>query len=215
LRDWSLYKVYGARWLSSFLYLEAHVDLSKFKTSDWLKIGGAIGFLIFGFFEWVTIDGPSGFGSIGGGSNVFDFFWTGTLPWILIIATGVITFLLVQGTMKPGSLPWPLIFLLATGLAALLLLIRLIFNPIEGSDALEGSGYSVGRGIGMILSVISGLAAFAGAFLGFKESGGDFSDLKDMNKIKGAFQGGGGGDDSAPPPPPTGMTPPPPPPPPA
>jgi hypothetical protein len=28
-------------------YLEAHVDLSKFKTSDWLKIGGAIGFLIF------------------------------------------------------------------------------------------------------------------------------------------------------------------------
>jgi hypothetical protein len=66
----------------------------------------------------------------------------------------------------------------------------------------------------MILSVVSGLAAFAGAFLGFKESGGDFNDLKDMNKIKGAFQGSGGGE-SAPPPPPPGMTPPPPPPPPA
>ena len=71
------------------------------------------------------------------GGNVFDFFWTGTLPWILVIATGVITFLLVQGMMKPGTLPWPLIFLVATGLAALLLLIRLIFNPIDGSDALE------------------------------------------------------------------------------
>jgi hypothetical protein len=160
----------------------------------------------------VTIDGPSGLGSIGGGGNVFDFFWTGTLPWILVLATGVITFLLVQGTMKPGALPWPLIFLLATGLAALLLLIRLLFNPIDGSDALEGTGYSIGRGVGMFLSVISGLVAFAGAFLGFKESGGDFSDLKDMNKIKGAFQGSGG--ESAPPPPPPGMTPPPPPPPP-
>ena len=42
--------------------------------------------------------------------------------------------------------------------------------------------------------MISGLVAFAGAFIGFKESGGDFNDLKDMNKIKGAFQGSGGGD---------------------
>ena len=202
--------MYGARRLSLFLYLEAKVDLSKFKTSDWLKVGGAVGFLIFGFFKWITVDGPAGFGSSSAG-NVFDFFWTGTLPWILIIATGVITFLLVTGTMKAGSLPWPLIMLGATGLAALLLLIRLIFNPLEGSDTIESLGGSVGRGIGMILSVLAGLAAFAGAFMGFKESGGDLSDLKDMNKIKGAFQGA----DDSPPPPPPGMTPPPPPPPPA
>lgn len=117
--------------------------------------------------------------------------------------------------MKPGSLPWPLIMLAATGLAALLLLIRLLFNPIDGKDVLESSGFSVGRGIGMILSVISGLAAFAGAFMGFKESGGDLSDLKDMNKIKGAFQGSGGESAPPPPPPPPGMAPPPPPPPPA
>jgi hypothetical protein len=146
---------------------------------------------------------------------VFDFFWTGTLPWILVIATGVITFLLATGTMKPGSLPWPLIMLIATGIAALLLLIRFIFNPLAGSDALEAAGISFGRGIGMILSVISGLVAFAGAFMGFKESGGDFNDLKDMNKLKGAFQGGGSNSAPPPPPPPPGMTPPPPPPPPA
>jgi hypothetical protein len=187
------------------------VDLSKFKTSDWLKVGGAVGFLIFGFFKWVKVEA---FGFSAGGGNVFDFFWTGTLPWILILATGVITFLLVAGTMKPGTLPWPLIMLGATGLAALLLLIRLIFNPIDGKDAIESAGGSVGRGIGMILSVISGLVAFAGAFMGFKESGGELSDLKDMNKIKGAFQGAGG-DAAPPPPPPPGMTPPPPPPPPA
>ncbi len=191
------------------------MDFSKFKTSDWMKVGGAAGFLIFGFVKWVTIEGPAGFGSAAGG-NVFDFFWTGTLPWILIIATGVITFLLAGGIMKPGSLPWPLIMLAACGLAALLLLIRVLFNPIDGSDAIESIGGSVGRGVGMILSAISGFVVFAGAIMGFKESGGELSDLKDMNKIKGAFQGAGGSDDGAtpPPPPPPGMTPPPPPPPP-
>jgi hypothetical protein len=197
----------------SVIYLEAHVDLSKFKTSDWMKVGGAIGFFIFGFFDWVTIEGPGGIDA-GGGGNVFDFFFTGTIPWILIIATGVITFLLVQGVMKSGSLPWPLIMLIATGLAALLLLIRILFNPIDGSDAVEAFGGSVGRGIGMILAVISGLVVFAGAFMGFKESGGDFNDLKDMNKLKASFQGSGESA-SPPPPPPPGMTPPPPPPPPA
>jgi hypothetical protein len=198
---------------SRVVNLEAEVDLSKFKKSDWLKIGGAVGFLIFGFLDWVTVELAGGV-DLGGGGNVFDFFWTGTLPWILIIATGVLTFLLAAGMMKPGSLPWPLIMLAATGLAALLLVIRIVFNPIDGSDVIESAGGSVGRGIGMILSVISGLVAFAGAFIGFKESGGELGDLKDMNKLKGAFQGGS---DSTPPPPPppSGMTPPPPPPPPA
>ena len=190
------------------------MDLSTFTKSDWMKIGGAVGFFIFGFFKWVTVEGPGGVGSASAG-NVFDFFWTGTLPWIIIIATGVITFLLANGTMKAGSLPWPLIMLAATGLAALLLLIRLLFNPLEGSDAVEAFGGSVGRGIGMILSAISGFVAFAGAVLGFKESGGDFNDLKDMNKLKASFQGGGSESAPPPPPPPPGMTPPPPPPPPA
>ncbi len=188
------------------------MDLSKFKTSDWLKVGGAIGFFIFGFFSWTTVSGPGGVGG-DSGFNVFHFFFTGTIPWILVIATGIITFLLATGSMKSGTLPWPLIMLIATGLAALLLLIRLLFNPLDGKDAIESFGGSVGRGIGLILSVISGFAAFAGAFMGFKESGGDFNDLKDMNKIKGAFQGSG--DSAPPPPPPPGMAPPPPPPPPA
>ena len=92
----SLYKVYGPRGLECD-YLEAHVDLEYVQKSDWMKIGGAVGFFIFGFFKWVTVEGPAGLGSAHGG-NVFDFFWTGTLPWIIIIATGVITFLLANGT---------------------------------------------------------------------------------------------------------------------
>jgi hypothetical protein len=174
------------------------VDFSKFKTSDWLKVGGAAGFLIFGFFNWVTV---SGFGFSDSGGNVFDFFWTGTIPWILVIGTGVITVLLKMGTIKEGKIQWPLIMLIATGLAAILLILRVLINPIEGKDLIESAGGSVGRGIGMWLSAASGIAAAAGAFLGFKEAGGDLADLKDPNKLKGAF-GAGGGDTPPPPPPP-------------
>lgn len=192
------------------------MDFSKFKTSDWLKVGGALAFLIFGFLDWISISVPAGGFDIGdtSGGNVFDFFWTGELPWALVLATGVISFLLVAGIMKKGSLPWPLIFLAATGLASLLMLIRIIFNPLEGKDTLESFGYDVGRGIGMWGSTIGTLVACAGAFMGFTESGGSLADLKDVNKMKGQFGGSAGGG-TPPPPPPPGMTPPPPPPPPA
>lgn len=182
------------------------MDLSSFTKSDWMKIGGAVGIFIFGFFDWVTFE-ALGFSESGG--NVFDFFWTGVLPWLLILAVGAITVLLALKVLKPAQAPWPLIMLAAAGLAAFLLLMRLIFNPLEGSDAIEALGGDVGRGIGMYLSVISGLVAFAGAFLGFKEAGGDLNDLKDVNKLKGQFTGGGA------PAAPAASTPPPPPPPPA
>ncbi len=181
------------------------MDLSKFKTSDWLKIGGALVFLVFGFMSWIStsVDGVDVPGS--DSANVWDFFWTGMLPWLLVLGTGVITFLLISGTVKAGGLPWPLIMLGATGLAALLLLIRVVFNPLEDRDLVESFGVEIGRGIGMIGSAVGGCLAFAGALMGFKDSGGSLSDLKDMNKMKSQFGGGGG---AAPPPP--GMPPPPP-----
>lgn len=192
------------------------MDISSFTKSDWMKLGGAIGIFIFGFFDWVTFEA---FGFSESGGNVFDFFWTGMLPWFLIIGVGVLTVLLVLKVLSPTQAPWPLIMLAATGLAAFLLLMRLLFNPIEGSDLIESAGGDIGRGFGMYLSVISGLVAFAGAFLGFKESGGDLNDLKDVNKLKGQFSSGSGAAPASstpppPPPPPAGpdSTPPPPPP---
>ena len=182
------------------------MDFSKFKTSDWLMIGGGIGIFIFGFFNWVTV---SGFGFSSSGGNVFDFFFTGTIPWLLVIASAVITVLLVQGILKADQAPWPLILLVATGLAALLLLLRLIFNPIDGKDQIEAAGGDVGRGIGMILSVLAGLVAAAGGYLNFQASGGTLKDLTDVDKLKSSFAKGDGakGDDAPPPPPP--MDPPP------
>lgn len=155
------------------------MDLSKFKQSDWLKVGGAAVVLVFAFFDWVEFD-AGGFGSFG--VNAFEFEFTGTLPWILVVATGVLTFLMAGGLMKPGNLPWPLLMLAATALATVLMLIRLLFNP--GASGLD-------RALGLYVSVIGGAVALAGAFISFKESGGTLDDLKDVEKIKGQFGAGG------------------------
>ncbi|MEM9040851.1 MAG: hypothetical protein AAGD33_13215 [Actinomycetota bacterium] len=182
------------------------MDISKFKTSDWLIIGGAVGFFIFGFLDWITVDG--GFASVSGG-NVFDFFFTGTVPWLLVMASAAITVLLATGTLKADQAPWPLILLGATGLAGVLLILRLIFNPIDDG----GIDLDVGRGVGMILSVIAGLVAAAGGAMKFTESGGDFNDLTDLDKVRAQFGGSDGTTPGAPvtpppPPPPAGHAPP-------
>ena len=143
------------------------MDFSKFKTSDWLKVGGALVFLIFGFLNWVSIEAG---GLTADDGTAFDFFFTGTVPWILVVATGVLTVLLVMGTLKKDMAPWPMIFLAATGAASLLMLIRVIFNPLENKDAAEALGFEIKRGIGMYGSLLGSLAACAGSFLGFKES---------------------------------------------
>jgi len=187
------------------------MDLSNFKTHDWLMIGGGVGMFVFGFFEWVTIS-VAGFGvTVDANANVFDFFWTGTIPWLLVIGTAVVAALLVLGVLQRELAPWPLIMLAATGLATLLMLFRVVFNPIDGADEV---GLDVGRGIGMIVSALATFVALAGAFLNFQASGGDLKDLTDVDKLKSSFSSGASstdGRDEMPPPPP----PPPPPAPPA
>ena len=184
------------------------MDFSKLKTHQWLVVGGAIGMFVFGFLKWETFSGPGGLFNVAGG-NVFDFFWTGTLPWLLLIAAAIVTVLTTTGKLK-GKLPWPLLIFAATALAGLLLLIRLIFNPLDGKSAIEAAGGSIGRGAGLILSAISGIVAAVGGFLTFKASGGQLADLKDMDKLKSQFADATG----TPPPPPAAPMPPPPPPPP-
>ena len=164
------------------------MDFSKLETSDWLKVGGAIGFLIFGFFNWLSVDYDAGIGDATiKGSRVFDFFFTGTVPWILVLGSGIVTVLLASGSMRSGKVNWPMIMLLANGIAAVLMMIRIVFNPLDGKDVLEAVGVDVQRGLGMILSTISVFVAAAGAFIGYTESGGKINDLKDIDKLKGGF----------------------------
>jgi hypothetical protein len=143
------------------------------------------------FLKWITVD--FGIGSVSTG-NAFDFFFTGTVPWLLVIASAVITVLVIMEVLAKDQAPWTMIVLAATALAALLLLIRVVFNP--------GIGEGGGRGVGMYLTFIGAAVALAGAFLNFQASGGDIKDLADVNKLKASFSKGASDDDDALPPPP-------------
>lgn len=164
------------------------MDLSKFKTSDWLMIGGGAAVLIFTFLKWWKVD-VDGFGTFG--TTGFDHFFTGIVPWILLVAVAVLTFLSAAGIFKlPATLPAPLIFLAATALGAFLILMNLLTSP--------GIPDGVDRGIGLYISLIGAIVATVGAFLNFQATGGDLKDLTDRNKLRSSF----GGNDAPPPPPP-------------
>jgi hypothetical protein len=182
--------------------------MNNFKTSDWLKVGGGGLFFIAGFLAWWKRD--SGFGDVS--ANIGDYFGTVGIAWLLLVAIAALTVLVKLDIVKlPSTIPMPLIMLGAAALAALLVLVRFLASGFDGR--LEDLGVDVGRGPGAFLGLIGAIAALAGCGLGFRESGGDLNDLKDLNKIKGAFnQGDGGGPTNLPPPPSSGSMPPPPPP---
>ena len=183
------------------------MDFSKFKPSDWLKAGGGLVMLIAYFLTWWELDYPG----VDSGVSGSEYFFTGTVPWILLVVIGVLTVLAVMDVFKlPATIPAPLVFLAASALSLLLLIVR-FFS--DGVDSVAGFDVPTKRGAGLYLALLAGIAVFVGCLLGFKESGGNLNDLKDMNKIKGQFGGGGGGGTPPPPPPGGGYSPPPPPPP--
>lgn len=155
------------------------MDFSKFKTSDWLMVGGGAAMLILGFvLPWSTV-------SFGGfsesGDSPFNYFFTGGIAWLLTVAVGVLAFLRVTGKL-PENQPWTLIFVIASGLATLLMIIRL---------ALGGREDFIDRGIGMYLAFVWAAITLAGAFLNFQASGGELSDLTNMDKMKASFDKSG------------------------
>ena len=172
------------------------MDFSKFKTNDWLIIGGGAGMLIFGLaLDWAKIES---FGISVSDGNAFDWF-RGWFSWLLVIGAAVVTVLRVTEKLD-DKLPWPIILIGATGLASLLMLFLIITGP-------DKEGVDLGRGIGLWLSAISTFVATAGAVMSFTAAGGDLKDLTDPNKLKSAFDSDRDGDaagEMPPPPPPAG-----------
>jgi hypothetical protein len=97
-----------------------------------------------------------------------------------VIGTAVIAVLSTTGKLAAVKLPWNIVMVLASGLATLLMLLLIITGP-------DKSGVDLGRAIGLWLSFIATIAAFAGALMNFTGGGGDLKDLTDFKKIKGSF----------------------------
>lgn len=145
--------------------------LKALSVSDWIVVAGSALVLIFGLLRWFTWEA-----SIDNvvvipeqTSNAFDYLLTGVLPWLLLVGSGVVVILLATGALLPGKVPWPMVLAGVTGLAFLLILIRLIIG--QDVDAEGDVDVDVSRGIGIWMSALGALVAFVGAFIGFRNTG--------------------------------------------
>jgi hypothetical protein len=165
--------------------------LKALTPSDWLIVAGGAIVLVFGLLRWFSweINNAGVRGS--GKTNAFDFFVTGFVPWLLIVASAVLAVLLATQALNRGKLPWELILLGATALGFVLIIIRLIigYDPnISGTDV----DVDVSRGIGIWISALGALIATVGAFIAFRNTG--------LDKEYKPVAGGPGPDREIPPP---------------
>jgi hypothetical protein len=132
------------------------VDLSNFRSGDWLIVAGAAVMMIFGLaLDWAS------FGSIKL-NNAFDYFLTGGIAWLLLVAAGVITFVRAAGLVPSGTARWSPLLLIATGVATGLMLLRLIVGAGEQGDQ------NLDRANGMYIAFLAAAVAFAGAISNYR-----------------------------------------------
>jgi hypothetical protein len=164
------------------------VDFKSFKPPDWLLIGGGAVVFLFGFFDWFDTGGTS--------SSAFKFTVTGVFPWLLIVGSALLAYQIRAGLLQVRKWPWPTIFLCATAIGAILILVRVIIGAdwddfgaggaeVESAEA-AGVDTSFGRKFTLWLSFAGAIAATVGAGLGFVAAGGTVNDLPFVSRLRGA-----------------------------
>lgn len=153
------------------------VDFKRFKLPDWLLVGGGAVVFLFGFFDWFDTGAAS--------SSAFKFTLTGVIPWLLIVGSALLSFQIRTGMLRVQKWPWPTIFLLATAIGAILVLVRVIMGA-DGGDFNGAEEIKFDRKFTLWLSLIGALAAAAGAALGFVAAGGTVNDLPLVGRIRTA-----------------------------
>jgi len=139
------------------------VDLNKLTTSDKVIAGSGILLFIAYFLPWFKVD----FGGVLGGSasasgGDVGFFWA-TLPMLigLAMAGSVIASKLFDVKLPDLPVPWGQAYLGLGGLAALLVVLKLLI----GEDPSE----IVKRAFGLFVATIAAVGLAAGGFLKFQE----------------------------------------------
>jgi hypothetical protein len=139
----------------------AELDLKRVTPLEWAGVGGGALAFIVSFFPWYSFD----FGGFASGS--WSAWNTGFLSWfpvLLLIAAGALVAAPHFGT-KVDRLP--MIWLILSGGATLLILIRWLTLPDDGGIGDIGvpgvgefdSGAGFGLVVGLIIAVVSTVAA--------------------------------------------------------
>jgi hypothetical protein len=165
------------------------MDLNKLTTGEKVIAGSGILYLIAMFLPWWGLD----FGDLGSGSNSgWDYFLTGILPLLIIIAMVLqIAVARFSTTQLPNPpLPWNMMHMIAGAVVAVLLVLRVLIGSSEGSGTFE---IDLDRMYGLWVALIAAIGVGVGGFLKSKEP----------EELPAPPQYGGPG---APPPPPGGAS---------
>ena len=138
------------------------MDLKKLTTNDWIIAGGCIAMFIGVFLPWMGVD-ICIFGScVSDSVNGFHYFLQGTIPWLLAIA--ILAVMIIRKFVpnvnlpdKLGNFTWNQVILAASGLSAVLVVLRLLMGD-SGAD----------RKIGLFLSAAGTIAMVVGSFLKYQ-----------------------------------------------
>jgi hypothetical protein len=137
------------------------VDLSNFRSGDWLIVAGSAVMMIFGLaLKWASL-GPLT------KNDAFDYFLTGGIAWLLLVAAGIITFVRAAGLVRLGTAGWSVIVLIATGVATALMLLRLILGAGD-EETSTGEKFHLDRANGMYIAFLAAAVAFAGAISNYR-----------------------------------------------
>jgi hypothetical protein len=143
----------------------AEFDLKKVTTNDWILAGGCVAVFLGFFFKWFAVGGGSiaGFSIPEASTKGSDYLLQGWIPWLISIA--IVVFLVLRKFFaqevnlpdRLGSLTWSQVYLIASAVAAFLVLLRLATGDS-----------SADRKFGIWLTSAGVIAMVVGAYLKFQ-----------------------------------------------
>jgi hypothetical protein len=147
----------------------AKFDAKNLSTRDRVVIGASAVALIALFLPWYGFSSGIFSASVSGWSTSY-----GLLGGLLIVAAGALLLAHRSGvdTSRLGLTPAFLV-LGTSALGTLIVVIRWLTLP-SGHYAAGGAGFSYGPSVGIILTIVVGLAQAATALMMFRSSGEDF-----------------------------------------
>jgi hypothetical protein len=155
------------------------VDLSKLKPGDYVIAGSAFVFLVSMFLPWFGVSGFS--------RNGTDYFITGFVPLLLVAGVVVLVVLneLTDTDLPDIPVPWAVAYMAGGGLAAFLILVRIVLGDDFGGGVLDDFSYDLGRKFGIFIAFLAAAGVAGGGFLKLLEDGG-------IDQLKGGGFGGFG-----------------------
>jgi hypothetical protein len=152
--------------------------LEKLTLSDRIISVSAILLLIFSFFPWYDFTVSSsiaGVSGTGGGRNGWSYFLFGIIPVLLalIMLAQIIVSRFTDTKLPTLPITWAQAHVIAGGLAALLILLRLALADSRGTGGLSliGTGFHVtaNRKFGLFLAFVAAIGLVVGAVMRMRE----------------------------------------------